>query len=319
MARQTDRIIAQLWMRKAEGYVPGSYSDGHHIALAAEGGGMRGVATGGMVSAIEDLGLTHCFDSVHGSSAGGAACAYLVAGQAKLGTRIFYEDLNDRRFINMRRMWRLQPIMDKAFLVDHVMDKIKPIDFNAIQRSGTRLHIVCTDIDAGEAQVFAHFASYPDYREILKASIALPFIAGRPVHVHGKRLMDGGLVQQIAVDSAFAAGATMVLGFQTRRRDEQMRPETSVGIQLQARLLQKAYGGKLGALYRARNATINRSVGYLEAGMGPDGQVMGGLQLRDDITDLHRLTKDADLLRRGAQMTMDAAIARFRTVQAALG
>jgi hypothetical protein len=58
---------------------------------------MRGVVAGGMVTAIQELGLTDCFDTIHGSSAGACAGAYLITDQAKLGTSIFYEDINNSK------------------------------------------------------------------------------------------------------------------------------------------------------------------------------------------------------------------------------
>jgi predicted patatin/cPLA2 family phospholipase len=143
-----------------------------------------------MVSALEELGLTNCFDSVHGSSAGAAAGAYFVAGQAALGTRIFFEDLNDQRFISPSRVLRFAPIMDTAYLVDYVMDKIKPIDFKEIQLNSGKLNIVCTDIDAGRSIIYNDFDEYEHYKDVLRASVTLPFIAGRPQEIDGRRLMD---------------------------------------------------------------------------------------------------------------------------------
>ena len=58
---------------------------------------MRGVVAAGMVTAIQELGLTGCFDTIHGSSAGACAGAYLMTDQARLGTSIFYEDINNSR------------------------------------------------------------------------------------------------------------------------------------------------------------------------------------------------------------------------------
>ena len=81
-----------LRLRQDTASACGNRADPYHLALVIEGGGMRGVVSGGMVSALEERALLRCFDSVHGSSAGACAGAYFVAGQARLGTRIFYED-----------------------------------------------------------------------------------------------------------------------------------------------------------------------------------------------------------------------------------
>jgi predicted patatin/cPLA2 family phospholipase len=95
--------------------------DPYHHALVIEGGGMRGVVAGGMVTAIQELGLTDCFDTIHGSSAGARAGAYLITDQARLGTSIFYEYINNSKVTNPRRLWRGAPIMDTGFITDNVM------------------------------------------------------------------------------------------------------------------------------------------------------------------------------------------------------
>lgn len=300
-----DRVIARLKQRRAAGYRAGGGGDGEHVALVVEGGGMRGVAAGGMVSALEDMGLTECFDSIHGSSAGAAAGAYFLCGRANLGTRMFYEDLIDRRFIDLRRMARLDPAMDTDFLVDEVMDRVKPIDFPRIAETAPRLHISLTDIDSGAVHVVSRFEDYAHYRECLKASVTMPVIAGGPRLIDGRRVMDGGLVQQIALDSAFAAGATMVLALMTRREDEKYRPLRSIELTMQSWVLQARYGGRLGAIYRQRNATINRAVACVDSGLGPAGQLVGGIRLHHSIDYVHRLTQDPAMLRLAAEVSRD--------------
>jgi hypothetical protein len=79
------------------------HGDGARIALAIEGGAMRGVVSAGMVAALEQLGLTDAFDAVYGSSAGAINGAYFLAGQANLGVTIYSEDINNRHFIDLRR------------------------------------------------------------------------------------------------------------------------------------------------------------------------------------------------------------------------
>jgi predicted acylesterase/phospholipase RssA len=74
------KVLEIIQLRAKSGSRPAQRSDPYHVALVIEGGGMRGVAAGGMVSALERLGLRDAFDSVHGSSAGAVAASYFVAG-----------------------------------------------------------------------------------------------------------------------------------------------------------------------------------------------------------------------------------------------
>jgi predicted patatin/cPLA2 family phospholipase len=297
--------------RKTVASVPMQRGDGFHVALVIEGGGMRGVASGGMVSGLERLGLLNCFDSVHGSSAGAAAGAYFVAGQAQFGTRMFYEDLCGEEFINKGRILHGGPVMDTSFLVDHVMTEVKPIDFATLSDSKVPLHIVTTDIDSGLPVTKSRFNDYESYREFLKASVSIPFIAGRPQVIEGKRLTDGGLLQQIALQSAFASGASHVLVLQTRRRDEQKRPANNWKVLLQAQFLQSIYGGRIGAIYRDRSRSINESVDWIWGGVGPGGECICEVSLDDSINYIHRLTKDPEPLRRAAEVMSDKMVSLF--------
>lgn len=53
-------------------------SDTAYLALAIEGGGVRGAVCSGMAAAIATLGLTDSFDTIVGSSAGSVIGAYMV-------------------------------------------------------------------------------------------------------------------------------------------------------------------------------------------------------------------------------------------------
>src|SRR5215471_14383302 len=124
-------VIEILHARKARGS-RAPHGDGARVALCVEGGAMRGVISAGMVSALEALGLTHAFDAVYGSSAGAINAAYFVAGQARLGTTIYFEDINNRHFIDLRRTLLGRPIVDLGFLLDDVVERRKRLDCDAL-------------------------------------------------------------------------------------------------------------------------------------------------------------------------------------------
>src|SRR5438067_2344138 len=96
-------VLKVISERLRSGSEPGARSDGARVALAIEGGGMRGVISAGMDAALEDLGALDAFDDIYGSSAGSFNGAYLISRRACLGATIYYEDVNNRNFIDMRR------------------------------------------------------------------------------------------------------------------------------------------------------------------------------------------------------------------------
>jgi predicted acylesterase/phospholipase RssA len=72
----------------------GTY-DHYRVALVVEGGCMRGVISAGAVTALEQLHLAQRFDAVYGVSAGALDCAYMLAGQAAMGTTIYVPERDE--------------------------------------------------------------------------------------------------------------------------------------------------------------------------------------------------------------------------------
>lgn len=62
--------LALVQQRLRQGCSPGARRDGFKLGLVVEGGGMRGIISGAMLMALQDLGLTGVFDAAYGSSAG---------------------------------------------------------------------------------------------------------------------------------------------------------------------------------------------------------------------------------------------------------
>ena len=124
------------------------HGDGARIALAIEGGAMRGVVSAGMVAALEQLGLTDAFDAVYGSSAGAINGAYFLAGQANLGVTIYSEDINNRHFIDLRRPLTGKSIVDLGFLIEHVARRLKPLATDRVLASASPLTVIATDVEA---------------------------------------------------------------------------------------------------------------------------------------------------------------------------
>lgn len=212
-----DPVAELLRARLAAGSRPGQRQDGCCLALVIEGGGMRGVVAGGMVAALEHLGLRDAFDIVYGTSAGACAGAYFLAGQAREGTRIFYRDINNPRFIRIGRALIRRPVMNVDLLIDHVMTTIRPLDTAAILAGPIPLVMLATDVESGQAVALRDFADHDTVMQGLRATTRLPLVAGRPVEWHdGRRLIDGALTEPLAVHRAALEGATHVLALATR-------------------------------------------------------------------------------------------------------
>ncbi len=56
-------MVRVLGARTQAGSLPGERRDGFRVALAIEGGGMRGTISAGMALALDELGLVPAFDA----------------------------------------------------------------------------------------------------------------------------------------------------------------------------------------------------------------------------------------------------------------
>jgi predicted patatin/cPLA2 family phospholipase len=225
-AAEPHPVVQVLLDRARLGSRPGARTDSHRVALVIEGGAMRGVVSGGMATGLEALGLRDAFDVVYGSSAGACAGAYFLAGQARSGARLYYEAVNNRRFINLLRGFQRRAIVDLDFLFDEVLSQQLPLDFEAIQRSGVDLVVLASHVDERaegpdhvEAVRFSRFTSGDDLLGALHASSRMPVVGGEPFVYRGLRFWDAAITQPIPIHAALADGCTHILVLLTLPRD----------------------------------------------------------------------------------------------------
>ena len=215
------RLISR---RHADGSRPGYRSDGHRIALAIEGGSSRGTYSSGMVMALEELGLTRCFDSVYGSSAGALNGAWLLSGRALSGMRGWWDPEIMKRVINPWRLLRGGPVVDTDYLVNTVYRELTPMDFPAILANPVTYHPLATDADTGDSvDLRQYIHRVEDLQAALRATTCLPVLAGSPIRLGGRRFVDAGVAEPLPFRTALSQGSTHVLVLRTRRATE--RPE----------------------------------------------------------------------------------------------
>lgn len=246
-------VVEVLRERKASGSTPGARADGHRVALAIEGGGMRGVVSAGMTAALERLGLTPCFDLVVGSSAGAINGAALIAGVASAGAATYHGPLASRAFVNPARVLRGRPVIDVNSILTYASADLDMGRHDRAVDSAIALHCVATSVRTAAPVVFAGMRSRQELWEALLASSRMPWAGGPPVEIDGDRYLDGGLCAPIPVEQAQAAGATHVLALQTRPFGVPRKSASRLGDRLIERHL-RGLNPALVTLYRERIA-----------------------------------------------------------------
>ena len=300
--------IAEILLARQARGSRAPHGDGARVALCVEGGAMRGVISAGMVSALEALGMTDAFDAVYGSSAGAINAAYFLAGQARLGTTIYYEDINNRQFIDLFRPLRGRPIVNLAFLLDDVVEHRKRLDVGALLAAASPLTVLATDVQARAARPLRGFRDRSHAISALRASATMPVVAGPPVEYDGRAFLDASITEPIPVPTAEADGCTHAVALLTRAAGMRPRPSAFDRYFVGPRL--RRLSPELAARYLNRAGPYTDLVRAIDAGTGPLGrtQVVG---IR--VPDLHisKLERRGDVLREGAKRGYDAVMDVF--------
>ncbi len=215
-------VTDMLLERRRGASRPGARTDGRRIALVVEGGGMRAVVSGGMLTALEQLGLRDGFDAVYGASAGAVGGAYFVAGQARRGVAVFYDEINNDRFIHLPRLLRGRPAVSLEFALDEVC--ARHLDVGRMLGSDLPLHVVLSSLREHRAVVMDGFRDRHDLFEALRATMRIPYFAGPPVVVRGERYIDAAIYESIPIRSAVAGDATDAVVLLTRPQGSLRRP-----------------------------------------------------------------------------------------------
>ncbi|MES1208841.1 MAG: patatin-like phospholipase family protein [Pseudomonadota bacterium] len=290
--------IAAIRARAARFRAGDRSADGRKLALVVEGGALRGVCSAGGVVALEDLRLTDVFDHVYGTSAGVMNASYFVAGQARLGIRIYYEDMNRRSIVNPWRFWK---ILDLERLFQRAVMGNKRLDVDAVLAARSRLFIATLEVGAAAGRLFEAQALGTGEKLLgaLKAATAAPLLVHGRLSVEGARCMDAGIVNAFPVEEAIAHGCTDVLVMLTRPVGYRRRAADRLSRWLFNRVC-AAGNPQLARAFAIRHEgdARQRDLAFGRAPV-PPGVNIATICTDDDET-VDRLTRDARLLRAGA-------------------
>ncbi|MEU6843419.1 patatin-like phospholipase family protein [Streptomyces sp. NPDC046716] len=214
--RERHAVLRVLGERAAEGSRPGARRDRARVALVIEGGGMRGTISAGMALALHEAGVADAFDAVYGASAGAITGAWLLSGTPEQLTG-WAEPAYAKAMIRPANLWRGRPVVDVRNLVEHLYREVARMDFDAILAHPVEYHPLATDTETGASTDLRPWLTGPaELRLALRASAALPFLAGPPVALGGRLFYDAGLAESVPYRTALAQGATHVLVLRSR-------------------------------------------------------------------------------------------------------
>jgi predicted patatin/cPLA2 family phospholipase len=209
--------VAQLLCQRCnENSLPGTRTDGYRVGLAIEGGGMRGIVSAAMMTALADHNLLNSFDAFYAFSAGALNCAYFLSGLSWYALSVYYDTGVSPLFFDARRLLKHQSVMSIDYIIDIVMETLKPLDYQAVLASSIELHVAVTSISEIKPRIFTRFTSKEELKTIFKASACLPLAVRSPITYNGDSFLDGGVLLAHPVLTALEDGCTHILVIRTR-------------------------------------------------------------------------------------------------------
>lgn len=187
------------------------------LAIVLEGGSSRAAYGGGMIGALEDAGLLPVFDAVYGVSAGALNGAWLICERANANIHGWWAPESMKGTIRLSNALKRMPVVNGDFLVDEIYENFTPMGFDEILASDIEYHPIATDADTGASTDLRPMIHDRDsLKRAMKATTRVPLLSGEPVELGGRRFIDGGMAENVPVETALADGATHVLVIRTK-------------------------------------------------------------------------------------------------------
>jgi predicted patatin/cPLA2 family phospholipase len=195
-------------------------SDAHRkTALIVEGGAMRGAWAAGVLAYLQERGRRQ-YDLVYAASSGACSAAYFVADMWEPGLAIWRELACN--VVRKSNFLRRKPIIDLAYLVDHIIRKRVSLSVAALQKAPTRFFIVLTNCHTGEP-VYFHVCDDRVFAA-LRATSSMPLATRGFDYVDGQPYADGGVADPIPIRRAMQDGATDITVVLTHNPAFRLKP-----------------------------------------------------------------------------------------------
>ena len=301
-------VLQVLAERRRSHSRPGQRTDGLRVALAIEGGGMRGTISGGMALALHELGLLPAFDAVYGASSGAITGAWLLSSRPE-GLLGWADPAYANALIRRTNLLRGRPMVDVHALIEKVYRDVFPLDFRSILENPVEYHPLATDTATGVSTDLYPLVGTPDeLRRALRSSAALPVLAGPPVELGGRRFYDAGLSESIPYRTALRQHATHVLVLRTRRCEDGARNSRSGPFV--ARTALRRTSSMLRDVYLARNERLAADDAQLADYDAKSGGRPAILSIRpaSAAPQISRLARDGRLLTAALEAGREAVL-----------
>ncbi len=250
------------------------------------GGGFRDIYGAGVLDRCMDENIT--FDYALGISAGSGNLASFLAGQRGRNHTFYMEYVFRKEYASIQNWIKHRSYVDLDYAYGTLSNAggEYPLDFDAFSRNPAEFVIVSCNAQTGEPIYYDKSRVKPNDCDALKQSSALP-VFSQPYVVDGVAGFDGGIVDPIPLERAFADGCDRVVLILTRPIDQPRVQKKDVRV---ARILAKRYpkaAQRLLDRWRVYNEGVEKALRCAQ-----EGKVL--IIAPDDISGLTTLKRDRE-------------------------
>ncbi len=191
-----------------------------NVGLALGGGAVLGAAHIGALKAIEEKNIT--VSHLTGTSIGALVGAFYAFGKRldEIENISLELDWSDIAGLTLSRYGLLSNEKLGDLIVSNIGDK-------NIEEADIPLAFVATDVSSGEKVVL----NKGSLAQAVMASTCLPGIF-KPVEIEGKLLVDGGVVENVPIETLQNLGAEFMIGIDLNAKHQYGRPDNIIEVLL---------------------------------------------------------------------------------------
>lgn len=225
--------------------------------LILEGGGMRGVYTGGVLERLLEEKVF--VDYIIGVSAGACNASSYVSRQMGRNREVTIGYIRHPDYISVKNFLLKRELFGMDLIFDEIPNRLVPFDYAGFRNATEEFVVGTTDCMTGEAVYFEKRDHPEDVLSIVRASSSLPFMA-KPVEFEGRLLMDGGVADPVPIRKALADGVEKPIIVLTKEKGHRKKRNSF------ARLMPAFYRQFPGIIKSMENWHLryNETMGFIE-------------------------------------------------------
>jgi predicted patatin/cPLA2 family phospholipase len=167
----------------------------NNLGLVLEGGGMRGLFTAGVLDFFLEQDLF--FYEVYGVSAGACNACNFISKQEYRSRDVWTEFLNNKDYFSFKNLMETGDIFKTDFAYDKIPNELNKFDYDAFNKSKTKMVSVATDVETGKPMYFK-ITNLRKQMDMIRASASLPIVSNK-VLINNHLYLDGGMSDAIPI------------------------------------------------------------------------------------------------------------------------